>query len=337
MPTGTLLSEAEKGRIDVLHRQGVSPTNIGVELGTMGAKRSRKVVERYFQDPNGYGKNRRGGPKRNLTVKNERSLMREASNSSFSSKQLKLSLNLPIYPSRTRAYLNRSANLRFLKLKRKPSLSDPHKRIRLTWARNHFQKTAAEWELIVLSDEKRFNLGGPYGFCHYWHDLRKDEHVLSHRQNGGGGVMIWGGISARGNTKLAVSNGPQNSRCYVGVLKTYLLPFAGDKIPVSWTFQQDNASIHSSTLTKKWFEDNSLRVMPWPFRSADLNPIKNVWGWLARQVYAHNRQFSTVSELMDVVMEERKKMPASLPKNLIQTMQKRTVELVEKHGGSAHY
>ena len=48
---------------------------------------------------------------------------------------------------------------------------------------------------MVFSDEKRFNLDGPDGFSTYWHDLRKEEVVLSRRQNGGGGIMVWGAFS----------------------------------------------------------------------------------------------------------------------------------------------
>ena len=33
---------------------------------------------------------------------------------------------------------------------------------------------------------------GPDGFDYYWHDLRKEKLIFSKRQQGGGGVMIWG-------------------------------------------------------------------------------------------------------------------------------------------------
>ena len=30
-----------------------------------------------------------------------------------------------------------------------------------------------EWEKIIYSDEKKFNMDSPDCWCHYWHDLEK--------------------------------------------------------------------------------------------------------------------------------------------------------------------
>lgn len=44
---------------------------------------------------------------------------------------------------------------------------------------------------MIFSDEKKRNLDGPDGFTSYWHDYRHGEKILSRRQAGGGGVIIW--------------------------------------------------------------------------------------------------------------------------------------------------
>ena len=87
-------------------------------------------------------------------------------------------------------------------------------------------------------------------------------------------------------------------------MEDYLLPFTDEKMPVSWIYQQDNAPIHVSGRARSWFSEHGVPLMDWPSRSPDLNPMENIWGWLARAVYANNRQFSSVNDLTNCVMDE---------------------------------
>lgn len=272
-----------------------------------------------------------------LSQRDERRLLRLASNSPLSSAQLTSTLDLPISASRTRAYLTKSVSLRHMKVKHAPALSQQHKDRRIRWARAHVKWSVPQLGKVVFSDEKRFNLDGPDGFNYYWHDIRKPETVLSRRQNGGGGIMVWGAFSAFGVSKLALLKGRQNTQCYLKVMDEYLLHYTDDKLPVTWIYQQDNAPIHVSQAARSWFSSQGIRLMDWPSRSPDLNPIENVWGWLARAVYAENRQFLTVSDLTKCVMEQWDKMPGNLTKKLIFSMQQRALEILERQGLTTHY
>ena len=167
MSLGKRLTEHERARIDCLASKGKTSRKIAAELSKTGPKRSHTAVCNYFRDRAGYGKGKKRGPKRKLTVRDERRLLREASNSPMSAASLKLSLALPISASRTRAYLNSSVTLRHLKVKHAPSLSAQHKERRLEWARHHVTWDVHKWGLVVFSDEKRFNLDGPDGFNYY--------------------------------------------------------------------------------------------------------------------------------------------------------------------------
>ncbi|UMM13991.1 hypothetical protein L5515_001994 [Caenorhabditis briggsae] len=55
---------------------------------------------------------------------------------------------------------------------------------------------ATDWDKIIFSDEKKFNLDGPDGFNSYWHDLKKDPLHFSKRNFGGGRLMVWGAFSS---------------------------------------------------------------------------------------------------------------------------------------------
>ena len=53
------------------------------------------------------------------------------------------------------------------------NLTLKHKEQQVTWAKD-YSYWRTRWQYIVFSDEKKFNLDGPDGFAHYWHDLRKE-------------------------------------------------------------------------------------------------------------------------------------------------------------------
>lgn len=96
--------------------------------------------------------------------------------------------------------------------------------------------------------------------------------------------MFWGGFGNNGTTPLAQISTRLDSEGYQDILKDNLLPY-GTKIGGrGWIFQQDNASIHASTSTSEWCRRKNLRLLPWPSKSPDLNPIENLGGMLTRIV-----------------------------------------------------
>ena len=119
-----------------------------------------------------------------------------------------------------------------------------------------------EWENIIFSDEKKFNLDGPDGFSYYWHDLSKKK----------GSVMFWGAFSCKG--KLPLSNVPSkmNANMFTQILENLLGQYLERYAEMSFTFQQDNAPVHSAKITKQWFLTKNLSVLDWPSLCPDLSP-----------------------------------------------------------------
>lgn len=111
--------------------------------------------------------------------------------------------------------------------------------------------------------------------------------------------MIWGATSCHDMLSMVGIEGTMKYSYYCNVLEQALIPNAMERFGNVWIFVQENASVHSSYYTKSWLEANVVHVLQWPGKSPDLNITENVWGAIARMVYAHGLQYSNVSELSD--------------------------------------
>lgn len=315
-----------------MHRDEKSISEMSRQL-----KRSRDAIRRYLSDRNGYGNRSATRGSSKLTPSDRRRILREGRKGATSASKIKSDLNLSVSTRRVQQILSSDENLVYKQMKRKPPLTVLHVSARLNWARERHAWTPAQWGRVVFSDEKKWNLDGPDGYACYWHDLRNEEHLLSRRQKGGGGVMIWAAFSEHGYSEIAFLSGNQDSKKYTGTLENYLMPFVRKHYPGSYIFQQDNAPIHTSHHTRKWFQDNSVNVMPWPAKSPDLNPIENLWGILCRRVYSNGRQFDNVADLKECVKKEWDKLEYTTRYNLVRSMSNRCRDLLQAGGKSINY
>lgn len=331
MPRGKELTKDQKTKIETLAEENRSIRYIAKKV-----EKSKSIVSKYIRSPKTYGITKRRGRLPKLSNRMKRSIVSQASNKIISCNQIRAELPNPVSKMTVWRVLNASPILNFEKIKTKPILTPDDKIKRLEFAKKTMTYNA-EWKSIVFSDEKKFNLDGPDGCHSYWHDLRKEKIIMSKRQQGGGSVMVWGGFSNDGKTAICFINVTMNSTNYQTVLQRNLLTYM-DKFPEkNLTFQQDNAPCHRSMSTMEWIEEKGLDLLPWPAHSPDLNPIENLWGLLARKVYAGGRQFSTVQALKDQIVKSWDEIELKDLQKLISSMPNRIYEVILNQGSWTKY
>ena len=95
--------------------------------------------------------------------------------------------------------------------------------------------------------------------------------------------------------------------------------------------------IHTVKLTTKWLKDHNISTLSWPAKSPDLNPIENLWGILARKVYANGRWFEDKEMLWCAVKECWEAISIDMLLNLINLMNNRCVDVLQGKGSPYKY
>ncbi|KAG5846187.1 hypothetical protein ANANG_G00147140, partial [Anguilla anguilla] len=78
-------------------------------------------------------------------------------------------------------------------------------------------------------------------------------------------------------------------------------------------------------------------LLPWPTYSPDMSPIEHVWHALDRRIRQCVPVPTSIQELCTAIEEEWDNIPQATINNLINSMQRRCVELHEANGGHARY
>jgi hypothetical protein len=87
-------------------------------------------------------------------------------------------------------------------------------------------------------------------------------------------VMVWGGISKKGRTDLAIFNGIMKAPFYANkILGERLVGHIEAHYPNGHRFQQDNDPKHTSKLAQKFMQDHNINWWRTPAESPDLTGL----------------------------------------------------------------
>ena len=135
MVKGKAFSDYDQGRIIAFCDQGLSNRKIAKKLGC-----SHEAVCNFFRRGGDYGKRRRAGRRSKLTVRDKRRILRKASNSTKSGKQMKADLGLNVSDRTIRNVINGSGVIKRARMKCAPAFRAGDKPSRLRFGRQNMNK-----------------------------------------------------------------------------------------------------------------------------------------------------------------------------------------------------
>ncbi|GFT71974.1 transposable element Tc3 transposase [Trichonephila clavipes] len=126
-------------------------------------------------------------------------------------------------------------------------------------------------------------------------------------------IMVWAGIMINGRTSLhVVANGTMTGQRYIDeVLLPHVRLFRG-AVGDKFVFMDDNATCHRTIAVQDCLHSEGIQRLVWPARFPDLNPIKNVWDALGRQVAGRNSPPTYKNTLIRTLTVEWDKLPQQL-------------------------
>ncbi|GFU37665.1 transposable element Tcb2 transposase [Trichonephila clavipes] len=202
-------------------------------------------------------------------------------------------------------------------------LTRQHRTARLQWCREHHNRTEQDWACVLFSDESRFSLSSDCRRQLIWREsgtAYRPENIQEKDRYPTCSIMVWAGIMINGRTRLyVVANGTMTGQRYIDeVLLPHVRLFRG-AVGDKFVFMDDNATCHRTLAVQDCLDSEGIQRLVWPARSADLNPIENVWDALGRQVAGRNYPPTNKNTLIRALTEEWDKLPQQLLDNVAQS------------------
>ena len=219
----------------------------------------------------------------------------------------------------------------------RPPILPRHEKKRLEWAKMYMKLDFAN---VIFTDEMRATLDGPDGWRRGWILEGQGAPNVIRRQQGGGSIMIWGGIvKNRFIGPFKVEKGVKmNSQNYTTFLSANFLPWYRSQsraFKLKCMFMHDNAPSHAAKYTQAFLTSKGIKndkIMQWPANSPDLNPIENLWAIIKRRLYPDVKQYKNIDDLWAALQKVCDDLQPEEIENLTQSMDDRLFRVVQANG-----
>ena len=207
--------------------------------------------------------------------------------------------------------------------RKRPVLTEEHKRKRLQYALDNIDE---EWTEIIFTDESWFEYSD--GHVELWKrpttpSIEKPTAKYAFK------VMVWGGVWWEGRTKLCFIDGTVDATYYQHIIEDYLIkPHLTEELMVL----QDGARAHTAKSTLEYADENDVTLLQNPPNSPELNPIEKVWGWMKHEIEKLNPQ--SKEEYITIVQEVWDGIPQTVIQGYIRHNKTVVNELIESGGGT---
>ena len=222
-------------------------------------------------------------------------------------------------------------DFRVKKIKKTQFLNPSHKEKRLAFAEKHVTWPVEQWQRVIFTDEKKFNLVGNDGYVSLWLQNRSTYTIEAEKQLRKS-IMVWGAISSSGGVVLVKLDSTVNADNYIDIVKNDLLDNANVVLLDDFIFQQDNAPCHTARKTMEFLESRNLTLLPWPPLSPDLSPIENLWGIISGIVYKGGKSYQTCDSLWEAVCAAWDSVDEEVFQNLYESLPKRLIQVLRENG-----
>ena len=136
------------------------------------------------------------------------------------------------------------------------------------------------------------------------HDSFQDNVVGKTEMFGGGSIMAWGCFSYDHKLDLKVVRQTLTGQRYIDdILEPIVYPHFRAHQAARPLFQDDNARPHRARIVTDSLAQEGIDNLQWLSRSADINPIKHVWGCMGRNVCKRN-DVVTLDDIVRALVDE---------------------------------